>query len=280
MAPLITLALNAGLPVVASMLQRKLGDANGKLASDVLQAVATRAGVAPDDVEALAESTPGRVIEAMREVERMTPELLAAYQNDLRLQIAALDAEKGGPTWMRAWRPVWMYMLVFFWLWHFVILHVANAYWKIALPPLPLSDLLTLTGMFLALYMGGHTVLRLMRKGMTVDLADITAWGSVIAIAISVGSVIWGIFSGPSRHNAARLNHHSARLDEIERSLGVIKNQQQNLPSSADIHQLELSLVRANGEMARMCEAMNGHVNIISRIEAIVERHEEHLTKK
>jgi hypothetical protein len=51
-----------------------------------------------------------------------------------------------------------MYLLGFFWTWNIVLLHVANAIWKVALPPVPFDQLLALTGIFMALYMGGHTL--------------------------------------------------------------------------------------------------------------------------
>jgi ABC-type dipeptide/oligopeptide/nickel transport system permease component len=164
MSILATLALQSGLPLIEKLLSKKIGDQGGALATGVISAIATRAGVLPDEVEALADATPGKVIEAMREVERASPELLAAYDRDLQLQLATLAAEKDDPAWMRAWRPGWMYLLGFLWLWNLVILHVANAVWKIALPPLPTTDLLALTGLFLSLYMGGHTVLRALGK--------------------------------------------------------------------------------------------------------------------
>lgn len=164
MSAIAGLALNAGLPIVEAILSRRLGDAGGKLASDVIRTIAGRLGVEPDGIEAVAGDKPGAVIDVMREVERSAPELLAAYDRDLQLQLATLAAEQDEPTWHKAWRPGWMYLLGFLWLWNLVLLHIANAVWKIALPPLPTTDLLALTGMFLALYMGGHTVLRLMGK--------------------------------------------------------------------------------------------------------------------
>ncbi|MDO9639669.1 MAG: 3TM-type holin [Pseudotabrizicola sp.] len=164
MSVLATIALQAGLPLVERILSRKLGDAGGQLAGDVIRSIAGRLTEQPENLEALAEANPGRVIDAMREVERAAPEILAAYDRDLQLQMAVMAAEQGEPTWHRAWRPGWMYLLGFLWLWNLVLLHVANAVWKFALPPLPTTDLLALTGMFLALYMGGHTVLRLMGK--------------------------------------------------------------------------------------------------------------------
>ena len=164
MAPLISLALQAGLPILEKILSKRIGDGNGQLATSVIRAIADRAGVAPDDLDAFVETTPGRVIEAMRDVERAAPDMIAAYDRDLQLQLATLAAEQGDPNWMRAWRPGWMYLLGFLWLWNIVLLHVANAVWTIALPPLPTTDLLALTGLFLSLYMGGHTVLRALGK--------------------------------------------------------------------------------------------------------------------
>jgi hypothetical protein len=164
MSALATLALQAGLPVIEKLLSKKLGDQNGQLATTVIRAVAERAGTTPEEVEALATDNPGRVIDAMREVERMTPEMVGLYAAEVQLQLAMAEAEQSDPAWMRAWRPGWMYLLGFLWLWNLVLLHVANAVWKIALPPLPTTDLLALTGLFLSLYMGGHTVLRALGK--------------------------------------------------------------------------------------------------------------------
>lgn len=164
MATLATIALQAGLPMIERILSGKLGDAGGQLASAVVRSIAGRLTEAPENLETLAEQNPGRVIDVMREVERAVPDLLTAYDKDQQLQMAILAAEQTEPTWHRAWRPGWMYLLGFLWLWNLVLLHVSNAVWKIALPPLPTTDLLALTGMFLALYMGGHTVLRLMGK--------------------------------------------------------------------------------------------------------------------
>lgn len=164
MAPLVALALQAGFPMVTAALQRKLGDKNGTLAADVLGSIAGRIGVAPDEVERIAGETPGRVIEAMREVERMTPELIALYTKGLEGQFALLQAELAEGGWQAAWRPLGMYFVIFLWLWQVVLLHVSNAVWKIALPPMPWEHLITFTGLYMGLYMGGHTLKDMVAK--------------------------------------------------------------------------------------------------------------------
>lgn len=157
-------AIKSGATLIGKILSQKLGDQDGNLATEVLIAIAKKAGVAPDDLEVVHDKDPGRVVDAIRKVEYDAPELVALYASEVQLQMAALQAEQGGPAWMRAWRPIWMYLLGFLWLWNLVLLHVLNAVFKIALPPQQLTDLLALTGLFLSLYMGGHTVLRALGK--------------------------------------------------------------------------------------------------------------------
>lgn len=161
MSALAGLAAQAGIKMVEKVLTKRLGDDAGAVAGDVLAQIATRAGVAPPELEGLAETEPGRVIAAMRETEPVVPELLA---HEVEMFRARLQSEETEPYWMRAWRPGMMYLIGFLWLWNIVLLHVANAVWKIALPPAPWDVLMTLTGTYAALYMGGHTVLRAIGK--------------------------------------------------------------------------------------------------------------------
>lgn len=165
MSPLLALAAQAGLPLLKGILARRLGDSGGRLAGEVIDAVAARAGVADAAaLDALADSTPGKVIEAMREVERDVPEKFNLLLRDSEGRIALLEAEQAEGGWRSAWRPAGMYVIGFLWLWNAVLLHVANAAWKIALPPMPFSELVQVTGLYMGLYMGGHTVKDLAEK--------------------------------------------------------------------------------------------------------------------
>jgi hypothetical protein len=158
MAPLIALALQAGFPTIKAILERKLGDAGGDMASDVLGTIASRAGVKVDELEKLSEDAPGKIIDAMRQVEQMTPELIALYTKGLEQQFTLLQAEMAEGGWKAAWRPAGMWFILFLWFYQIVGLHVLNAIFKIALPPCDWQYLVTFTGMYMGLYMGGHTV--------------------------------------------------------------------------------------------------------------------------
>lgn len=164
MAPLIAIALQAGLPSIAAILQRKLGDAGGALATDVLNTIASRAGAKVEDLETMADGNPGKVLDAMRQVEPMTPELIALYTKGLEQQFTLLQAEMAEGGWKAAWRPAGMWFVLFLWFYQIVGLHVANAIWKIALPAAPWEHLLAFTGLYMGLYMGGHTLKDMVSK--------------------------------------------------------------------------------------------------------------------
>lgn len=158
-----SLAIQIGAPVVGKILTDQLGG-HGGLAIDVLQAVAKAAGVPVEDLDALAVDNQPKAVDALREVERQSPELVALYAAGLEYQTAMLQAEQTEPLWQRAWRPAGMYLIGLLWLWTIVIVHVANAIWKIALPPAPFDVLIQLTGIYAGLYMGGHTIKDLAEK--------------------------------------------------------------------------------------------------------------------
>lgn len=162
-AALLAVATQIGAPLIRQILSSRIGAQNAELATAVAEAVARRAGVGVSDLERLAEEDPPRMIDAVREAEAMMPEMIALYAQGLERQHALLQAEQKGPWWGWAWRPFMMWLLAFLWLWNIVILHVANAVWRIALPPTDFTSLLSLTGIYMALYMGGHTLKDLAR---------------------------------------------------------------------------------------------------------------------
>lgn len=165
-APLVALAIQIGAPMIRAALEQRLG-ADGRLAAEVASAVARRAGVPVEGIDALAESEPGRVIDAMRIVEGETPELIRLRLAEAEAGAALARSEETDPVWMRAWRPGGMYLIGLLWLWNVVILHIANAVWKIALPIMPFEQLIQLSGLYFGLYMGGHTIKDLASKWVT-----------------------------------------------------------------------------------------------------------------
>lgn len=157
-ATLLALAAQVGVPLLTQAVSKRLGPANGRLAENVLGAVAQRVGVAPNALEQFAGDHPDQVQSAMVAVEGMMPELLQLQMAEAETREALLmaDARQGG--WHAWWRPGWMYLLGLLWIWQVIGLHVLNAVFKIALPPAPWEYLMGLTAVITGLYMGGHTI--------------------------------------------------------------------------------------------------------------------------
>jgi len=155
---LISLAAEVGAPLIRDILAKKIGAQNAKLTTDVLGLVARRAGVPTEGLGALAESNPDAVKAAIAKTESMAPEMISLYAAGLEGQFSLLKAEMKQPVWTWAWRPLAMYGFGVLWFWNVIIIHIANAYWKIALPQTDLWMLFQLNSVYMALYMGGHTL--------------------------------------------------------------------------------------------------------------------------
>lgn len=171
MNAILNLANKIGAPLIRQVLSNRIGARNANLAADVIDAIARRAGVSVPDLDRLAEDNPPVVIDAIRDAEAALPEYIALYAQGLEGQFALLQAEQKGHWLGWAWRPAMMWLLAFLWLWQLVILHVANAIWKIALPPADSATLLGLTSVYMALYMGGHTLKDVVRVRGARDVA-------------------------------------------------------------------------------------------------------------
>lgn len=102
-------------------------------------------------------------------------------------------------------------------------------------------------------------------------------WALALSTLINFGTVIWNIFSGPSKKNGARLDAMAITLTALEQRISASEQTQRALPSKDDIHELELSMERLKGEMKTLSQVMAGQSQITERMEAILNRHEDHL---
>jgi len=165
------LLLTLGAPVLARALGRRFGEEVGEFAQDALEALGKAFGVAPteaavtDVLEREAKAQPDvtkakvRVAEAdMAAVFLAEAEKVRAENEQQRMTNELLLAETREPWWAWAWRPAGMWGLGLIWFWNIIVLHVLNAIFKIALPPVDSAVLLQLSAVYMGLYMGGHTV--------------------------------------------------------------------------------------------------------------------------
>ncbi len=158
MVPILAVILGAaakvGAPVVKAIVEKHAGPLAGTLAGTVVEHVAERVGVEP---EKLPQADPKEVENAIRDVEFAAPEVIALWQAGLQGQFELLQADNAEGWWASAWRWGWMYLLAFLWSCAFLFFPIAKAL-GVVLDPIDSATLMTLTGWFISLYMGGHTI--------------------------------------------------------------------------------------------------------------------------
>ncbi|MFI0477419.1 DUF2730 family protein [Paracoccus jiaweipingae] len=83
------------------------------------------------------------------------------------------------------------------------------------------------------------------------------------------------------RHAAIdkRIDTTVERLDRHENRLAGAEQTLQQLPGKDDMHALSLALSEIRGDMREMRAAFDGQRQIMSRIESVVSRQEDHLMK-
>jgi hypothetical protein len=156
---LLAAAGDLAVPIIKRVLSNKFGGASGEIAGKVIDAIAGKAGVVPEALPTL----PGdRLQDALIAAEPEAVAILVQHVESQRLMNETLKAEldKGGPTWTWAWRPGWMWLLAFVWLYALILRPLTNAALSVSIEAVDLTILMTLTGVFTGLYMGGHTALR------------------------------------------------------------------------------------------------------------------------
>tara|TARA_R110002124_G_scaffold284368_1_gene461524 strand:- start:39768 stop:40286 length:519 start_codon:yes stop_codon:yes gene_type:complete len=147
-----------GAPFLKKIVEGSLPPPFNQLGGYAVDVLAERLGTEPteDAIVARYQAEPKVVGPIISEVEA-SPELILAGVEQQKLTNTLLLAEMKEPLWTWAWRPLGMYGLGVLWFWNVIALHAFNAWLKIALPPTDPFVLMQLSGLYMALYMGGHT---------------------------------------------------------------------------------------------------------------------------
>lgn len=165
---IIEAAKKYGAPLVKKLLEKHLGSAAGEIGGTIIDAIAEKAGVPVEQLPEIPEAELGAAVAA---VEAETPELVAAWTEQQRLTNELLMKEMdSGPGWTWWWRPAGMYLIGFWWTLYIIVWPVLNLLLRLfgASAELQLivdvATLLAISGGFITLYMGGHTVLKGVEK--------------------------------------------------------------------------------------------------------------------
>lgn len=150
---LIGAAARVGAPLVRSVLERAVGKTGSELAGAVIDEVKRRAGA-----ERLETLPQAEVDAAVAATEADMPAILAAWNDSQRLSLELQRAEMDRGNWFAwAWRPAAMWLTLALWAFALLVQPLANAFGAGLSAP-DLGMLMQFSGLYMALYMGGHTL--------------------------------------------------------------------------------------------------------------------------
>ena len=160
LAPIL---VKLGAPVLGSILRNEVGGAVGEAGAQVLDGLAGAFGV-PATSEAVVEAVRAdpeaasrvRALERERRAEWYAWLTVAASQRERLL--AREDAREHWFSW--AWRPAMSWVLLGLWIWNAVMNAVSGG----TLAAVPWDQLLSFSGLWLAIYGGGHTLKTLLKR--------------------------------------------------------------------------------------------------------------------
>lgn len=166
---LIDVAAKVGAPIIKKILQDKVGGVAGELGGTVIDAIAEKAGVQPEQLPGL----PAPQIEAaVAAAEQETPEIILAYNERQRMSNSLMLAEmnkESGFGWL--WRPAGMWLMLACVAWYVALRPLLNAMLAAFGSPvaidtgIDMSTFLTIFMTYAGLYMGGNTFIRATTKG-------------------------------------------------------------------------------------------------------------------
>ena len=103
-----------------------------------------------------------------------------------------------------------------------------------------------------------------------LDLSSVVAWAAALSLLLNFGLTVWNLVASGSRENSKRIESHAARLTALDHRLTGVEQAQRTAPVKDDLHQLHLSMSNMGGDVREMKA-------IMTRMELVLGRHEEHL---
>ncbi|SNS87021.1 Protein of unknown function [[Luteovulum] sphaeroides subsp. megalophilum] len=100
---------------------------------------------------------------------------------------------------------------------------------------------------------------------------------ALVLTALSIINILYTWWRTRDQNVESRFKAGSERMDRLDARLASVEQTLRAQPTKEDMHALHLALRDMQGEMKAMAAAAEGTNKIMSRLEAIVARHEDHL---
>lgn len=150
-------AVSLGAPTIGAAL-------GGPVGAQVGEAVAVALGVpaTPDAVSTAVKADPG----ALGAIEADPPTDITEWLLiHARAAAALTKTESERETWFSwAWRPAMSWLLIVMWAWALLILPIVDAITRVGISPVSTPDLLNLSGIWMVVYGGGHTLKAVLQR--------------------------------------------------------------------------------------------------------------------
>lgn len=114
-------------------------------------------------------------------------------------------------------------------------------------------------------------------EGQVLNISPVVVWVVALSQLLTFGLTIWGLMASGSRANAKKIEDHGKRLDGHDLRLSGVEQTVATLPTKDDVSKLLLAMEQMRGDVNVMRAEMEGTTAIMSRLENIVSRHENHL---
>lgn len=115
---------------------------------------------------------------------------------------------------------------------------------------------------------------------MTPTTPPVFDLGPALAItlaALNIVNILYTWWRTRDQNVETRFRAGSERMDRLDGRLASVEQTLRAQPTKEDMHQLHLAMKEMQGEMKTMAAVMEGNNKIMSRLEDIVARHENHL---
>lgn len=103
-----------------------------------------------------------------------------------------------------------------------------------------------------------------------LTLSPLIAWVGALSLLLNFGLSLWGILASGSRANTTRLNEHEARLGRHDTRLGGVEQTLRSVPSTSDLHKIEMSLAGMAGDLRVMGQRLEPVAAIADRLQELL----------
>ena len=103
-----------------------------------------------------------------------------------------------------------------------------------------------------------------------LTLSPLLAWVGALSLLLNFGLSLWSLLNSGARQNRIKLDELDARLGRHETRLGGLEQTLRSLPSTGDLHKIELELSGMRGELGIMGQRLMPVAAIAERMQELL----------